>query len=105
VPFLRSSVACALWDATVAAVVYLAILPVLALVLWDPWPLLGYVIDVPVLLVPVLAGALPRREGIRAVASLPAFIVLRWLNTLYFLEAAWSELVRRQPLLVYEKGH
>jgi biofilm PGA synthesis N-glycosyltransferase PgaC len=105
VPFLRSSVACAVWDATVAALVYLAILPVLALVLWDPWPLLGYVIDLPVLLVPVLAGALPRREGIRAVASLPAFIVLRWLNTIYFLEAAWSELVRRRPLLVYEKGH
>src|SRR5207247_8312130 len=47
VPFLRSAVAVALWDATVAAGLYLIILPILAVLLSSPCVLLGYVVDVP----------------------------------------------------------
>src|SRR5437773_12027415 len=75
VPFLRSAVAVALWDATVAAGLYLIILPILAVLLSSPWVLLGYVIDVPALLIPVIAGAARRREVGRALASVPAFCV------------------------------
>jgi biofilm PGA synthesis N-glycosyltransferase PgaC len=105
VSFLRSAVAVALWDAIVASSVYLFLLPVLAIVFMKPWFLLGYVIDVPVLMVPLLAGAIPRREGGRALLSLPAFFVLRTVNGFYFLEAIWSEWVRGQRFHSYEKGH
>lgn len=105
VPYLRSAVAVATWDALVASVVFLFVLPLLALILWEPWFLLGYVIDVPALLIPLAVGAIPRREFGRALASLPAFFVLRMVNGLFFLSAAWSEWVRGRSLLVYEKGH
>ena len=105
VPFLRSAVAVSLWDATLAAFVYLLLLPVLAIALRNPWLLLGYVIDVPAVLVPVLAGAVPRREAGRALASVPAFLVLRTVNAVFFLRAAWSEWVMGRSFRVYEKGH
>jgi uncharacterized membrane protein len=105
VPFLRFSVAVAIWDATVATAAYFLVLPLLAMVLGSAWPLIGYAIDVPVLLVPVLAGAIPRREVRKAIASLPGFFCLRLLNSLYFLEAVWSEVVRGRRFAVYEKGH
>lgn len=105
VPYLRSAVAVATWDALVASLLFLIVLPVLAIVLREPWFLLGYVIDVPALLVPLLVGAVPRGEVGRALASLPAFFVLRTVNALYFLRAAFAEWVLGRPLLVYEKGH
>jgi biofilm PGA synthesis N-glycosyltransferase PgaC len=105
VPYLRSAVAVAVWDATLASVVYLLLLPLLAILLRDPRFLLGYVLDVPALLVPVLAGAIPRREVGRALASMPAFLVLRALNAVFFVRAAWSEWVLGRSFRTYEKGH
>jgi poly-beta-1,6-N-acetyl-D-glucosamine synthase len=105
VPYLRSAVAVATWDALVASLVFLFLLPLLALLLGQPWLLLGYVIDLPALLVPLVVGSVPRRELGRALASLPAFFVLRTVNGAFFLRAAWLEWVRGRPLLVYEKGH
>lgn len=105
VPYLRSAVAVAAWDAIVASVVFLLLLPVLAVVLGQPLLLLAYFIDVPALLVPLLVGAIPRGEVRRALASLPAFFVLRTVNALFFVRAAFAEWVLRRPLLVYEKGH
>ena len=105
VPFLRSAVAVSLWDATLAALVYLFLLPLLALGLRNPWLLLGYVIDVPAVLVPVLVGAAPRREIGRAMASMPAFLVLRTVNALFFLGAVWNEWILGRGFHKYEKGH
>lgn len=105
VPFLRSAVAVAVWDAAIASLVYLFLLPVLAILLRTPWLLLGYFIDAPAILVPVLAGAAPRREVRRAFASFPAFLVLRTVNAAFFLRALWSELVVGHSFRVYEKGH
>jgi biofilm PGA synthesis N-glycosyltransferase PgaC len=105
VPFLRNAVAVSLWDAIIASIVYLILLPVIALVTRNPWFLLGYVIDVPAILVPVLAAAAPRREVLRALASVPAFFVLRTVNALFFLRAAWAELILGRRFHVYEKGH
>jgi cellulose synthase/poly-beta-1,6-N-acetylglucosamine synthase-like glycosyltransferase len=45
VPYLRSAVAVSMWDATIASLVYLFILPVLAIYFRAPWLLLGYLID------------------------------------------------------------
>lgn len=105
VPFLRSSVAVAVWDATVATAAYFLLLPLLAVLLWQPWPLVGYLIDIPAVLVPVLVGAAVRGEVRQALLSVPGFFVLRFLNSLYFLEAIWSEIIRGRRFQVYEKGH
>jgi biofilm PGA synthesis N-glycosyltransferase PgaC len=105
VPFLRSAVAVALWDAVVASVVYLALLPLAAIVFQNAYFLLGYIIDIPAIVVPVVVGAVRRREVGRALVSVPSFFVLRTVNAVFFLGAAWAELVRHRSLLVYEKGH
>jgi hypothetical protein len=41
----------------------------------------------------------------RALASLPAFFVLRTVNAVYFLKATWMELVMKRSFTTYEKGH
>jgi biofilm PGA synthesis N-glycosyltransferase PgaC len=105
VPYLRSAVAVSLWDAIIASALYLLMLPVLAVVFRQPWLLLGYIIDAPVMLVPILCGALPRGETRRAVASLPAFFVLRTVNAVFFLQAIWSEWILGRRMTTYEKGH
>ena len=105
VPFLRSAIAVTFWDAIVASLAYLVLLPVVALLIGNPYLLLGYVVDIPAVAIPVLIGALSRGEGRRALASLPGFFVLRTVNSVFFLSAIWRELVVRRPLLVYEKGH
>jgi biofilm PGA synthesis N-glycosyltransferase PgaC len=105
VPFLRAAVIVSLWDAIVASLAFLIVLPLLIIVLKSPWLLLAYFIDAPALLVPLLAGAVPRREIGRTLLSLPSFLVLRLVNGFFFLEAVWSEWILRRPALVYEKGH
>jgi biofilm PGA synthesis N-glycosyltransferase PgaC len=102
--YLRSLVAVAVWDALLASLAYLVVLPVLAIVV-DPLVLLAYVVDAPVVLVPVLWQAIGRGETMKALASFPSFFVLRVVNAVYMLQAMWRELVVGRPLLVYEKGH
>jgi biofilm PGA synthesis N-glycosyltransferase PgaC len=102
--FLRTAVAVAMWDATVASLAYLVGLPLLSLTV-SPLFMLGYVIDVPAVLVPVLCQAVRRGEVARALGSLPAFSVLRVVNGVFMVRAVWTEIVRRRPLTVYEKGH
>jgi cellulose synthase/poly-beta-1,6-N-acetylglucosamine synthase-like glycosyltransferase len=103
-PYLRSVLIVALVDATLASLLYLILVPVVA-VLVDPRFLAAYVIDAPAVALPVLAGAVPRREVRKALASLPCFFVLRLVNAAYFLHALWLELVRGRTLDNYEKGH
>jgi poly-beta-1,6-N-acetyl-D-glucosamine synthase len=104
VRYLRSVVAVAFWDAALAPLVYFLLLPLLAIIV-SPMFLVGYVIDAPAVLVPVLFGAVSRQEVGRALLSYPAFFVLRLLNAGEMLKAIWLELVVRRPLKVYEKGH
>lgn len=102
--YLRSTVAIGIWDAMLASLAYLFVLPVLAIVL-SPWLLAAYLVDAPVILMPVLWQAVSRGEVLRALASFPSFFVLRIVNAFFMLSAVWRELVMRRPLLVYEKGH
>jgi biofilm PGA synthesis N-glycosyltransferase PgaC len=105
IPYLRSAVAIAFWDATIASLVYLFILPLLAILLGSPWFLLGYAMDAPAVLIPILVGAAPRRELRRGLASFPAFFVLRTVNAFFFLKAVWHELILGRSFHTYEKGH
>lgn len=102
--FLASVVLVACWDALVATSVLFVVLPLLA-ILVSPAFLLGYVVDLPVLLVPVAYAGWRRGELRRALASFPAFFVLRLVNGYHLLRALWFEAVLRRPLRVYEKGH
>ena len=102
--YLRSMVALAFWDAAVASLAYLVLIPLLALLV-TPLFLLGYVVDAPVVLVPVVVDAYRRRELGKALVSFPSYFVLRLLNGVMMLNALVRECVLRRPLLVYEKGH
>jgi biofilm PGA synthesis N-glycosyltransferase PgaC len=104
IPYLRSVVAVAMWDATVASLAYLVLLPLCA-VFVSPLFLLGYLVDAPAVVVPTLIKASGRGELGRALASLPAFFVLRLFNAACMLRAVFLEFVLRRTLLVYEKGH
>jgi len=102
--YLRSTVAVACWDALLASLAYLVLIPVMAIAV-DPLFLLAYLVDAPVIMIPVLWQAAERGEVRRAAASLPGFFVLRVVNGVFMLRALWNELVAGRPLLVYEKGH
>ena len=105
IKYLRSMITVALWDAIIASIVYLILLPVLAIVLKSPLLLLGYVIDIPAVLVPTLLTAIHRKEVCRLLGSIPAFFVLRTVNSIFILEAIFTELILRKSFCVYEKGH
>jgi biofilm PGA synthesis N-glycosyltransferase PgaC len=104
IQYLRTLVGLAMWDATVASLAFLILIPLLSIFI-SPLFLLGYVIDAPAVLLPVLIKAQRRGEFWQALASFPSFLVLRIVNAVFFLEAFWTELLMRQPLRVYEKGH
>jgi biofilm PGA synthesis N-glycosyltransferase PgaC len=105
VPYLRSTVAVAVWDAVMASIGYLVLIPLLTLIFMNPLFFLAYVLDAPVVLIPVLLASGGNRKVREALGSLPAFFLLRAVNSVFILEAVWSELIVRRPLLVYEKGH
>ena len=105
VRYLRTFVAVTLWDAVFASFTYLLLLPLLAVVFHLPLLLLGYVIDVPVVLVPILALASGRKEVLRALASFPSFFILRLVNGIFLLEAIFTEVLMKRTVSVYEKGH
>jgi biofilm PGA synthesis N-glycosyltransferase PgaC len=103
--YLRMLVAVALWDATIASVAYLFLLPLLAIIFRNPFFLLGYIIDAPAVLVPVFLSAENKRGMGRILASVPSFFLLRTVNSVFMLEAFWNELVMRKKFTLYEKGH
>ncbi len=103
-PYLPYVITVGLWDAVVASLIFLIAIPLLAILI-SPWFLLGYIIDAPVLLIPILPIAFKRREICRMLISFPAYFVLRLLNALMMLKAMWLEFIMRRPFEVYEKGH
>lgn len=105
IPHLRVFIAVALWDAVVASIAYLFLLPILAILLSMPILLAGYIIDLPVVLVSVLREARERHEVGRVLASIPSFFVLRTVNAFFLVEALFSEIVLGRKMLTYEKGH
>jgi biofilm PGA synthesis N-glycosyltransferase PgaC len=102
---LRSFIAVSLWDAVFASLAYLVLIPLLSVILTMPLLLAGYVIDLPVILIPVLYTARVRGEVMKALASVPSFFILRTVNGLFILEAVFTELILKKSFRVYEKGH
>ncbi|HVM35603.1 MAG TPA: glycosyltransferase [Actinomycetota bacterium] len=102
--YLRSVVAVAFWDALVASLAVLIVIPLLAIMV-SPLFLLGYLIDAPAILIPAVIGGIKRRELGRVLACYPGFLLLRMVNSWFMLKAMWSELLVGRTLSVYEKGH
>ena len=105
IPYLRMAITVALWDTVSVAIAYLLLIPLLTILFQNPFFLLAYVIDAPAVFVPVFLRAQQRQEINQALVSFPAFFLLRVVNSIFILEAIWSELVRGKRLLIYEKGH
>lgn len=103
--YLRSLVAVALWDATFASLTYLIVLPLLAIIFAQPFFLLGYIIDAPAVLIPTILRRESKKELLQVISSLPAFFVLRTVNSIFMIEAVWTELICKRTFTVYEKGH
>ncbi len=101
---LRSMVATALWDAVVSVVALFILLPLLAIFV-HPGFLLGYFLDMPTIVVPVLIYAYKRGEFFKALSSIPAFWVLRFVNTWFVAKAFWNEFIGKRSVTVFEKGH
>jgi poly-beta-1,6-N-acetyl-D-glucosamine synthase len=103
--YLSALVGVAMWDATVASLVYLIGLPVAAIWFGNPLFMLGFLIDAPAVMWPVIVKGRERNELIKALVCAPSFFILRLVNALYMLEALVTEVILNKPLLVYEKGH
>jgi biofilm PGA synthesis N-glycosyltransferase PgaC len=101
--YFRSVVAIAAFDAVVAPVLTLLVLPLLA-VFVTAWYALAYVVDLPVVAIPVFVAARRQRETSKAIVSLPCFFVLRLANCWFMLRAVINE-GRGRRLRLYEKGH
>lgn len=101
---LASTIAVVVWDAVIASLIYLVALPLLS-ILVSPVFLLGYVIDVPLIAVPVLADARRRGETLKALVSIPCFVVLRLLNVVMMIQAFILEMVLQKSYTTYVKGH
>lgn len=104
IPFLRMIVAVALWDALVAALAFFVLIPVLAITV-HPLFLLMFLVDLPGILLPTLLLAARRGEVGKALASIPAFYVLRFVNFAFVIKAFWKEFVVNKPLKTFVKGH
>lgn len=103
--FLNSMITLVLWDTFFASLVYLFILPLLALIFLNPLFLLGYAIDISSIIVPTTYTAFKRGELGLLLGSIPSFFILRTVNSIFMLEALWSEVVMRRSFRSYEKGH
>ena len=98
-------VAVAFWDAVFASIAYLFVLPVLAIMV-SPVFLLAYLVDAPVMLVPVLVLRRCRRsEAVKAMQLSQLLRVAHRNGGFMLLSALFREFVLGRPLLVYEKGH
>jgi hypothetical protein len=104
VPYLRMIVATALWDATIAAIAFFVAIPLLAIFV-HPLFILLYLADLPGILIPVAMEASRRKETAKALACIPAFYVLRFVNFYFVIKAFWNEFVVGKKLRTFEKGH
>jgi biofilm PGA synthesis N-glycosyltransferase PgaC len=101
--YLRSTLAIASFDAVFAPLFTLFVLPLLAIFV-SVWFLVGYVIDLPLLAIPVLMTARARRRTGLALSSIPCFYALRFANCWFMFRAVFDE-ARGHRLSLYEKGH
>ncbi|OGK26111.1 hypothetical protein A2954_04150 [Candidatus Roizmanbacteria bacterium RIFCSPLOWO2_01_FULL_37_12] len=105
VPYLNYIIAVMTWDSIVASIMYLFVIPIFSIIFKSPWLLLLFIIDAPIVFIPVFIQGFKRREMLKVIFSFPAFFVLRFINAIFIMEAYWSEIILKKRLTQYEKGH
>ncbi len=103
-PIMGKMVGVAIWDAIMAVVGLFVLIPLLAIFV-HPVFLLAYVLDLPMVMVPVLTTAARRGEIRKALGSIPGFFVIRFVNSVFMMAAFWNEFVSGRELKTFEKGH
>jgi biofilm PGA synthesis N-glycosyltransferase PgaC len=101
---LREQVLVGLSDAIATGILYLLLIPFFILI--DP-VLIGYLFisDWMFIAVPVLWKGYQLKLVRKCITSLPFFFVLRVVNSVFFFQALFSELLLNQSFTIYEKGH
>lgn len=102
--YLGVAVAVVMWDAIMATLSYLLVVPVLAITV-SPLFLLIYLIDLPAIAAPALFEGFERRQVWRVMSSLPSFFILRVVNGWFLGAALVKECILGRRLKTYEKGH
>lgn len=105
IPYLNYIIAVMTWDSIVASLMYLIVIPFFAVFFKSPYLLLLFIIDAPIVFIPVFLMGLKRKELIKVISSFPSFFVLRIVNAVFIMEAYWTELILKKRLTQYEKGH
>lgn len=105
VPYLNFIVAVMTWDSVIASIMYLFFIPILSLITRSPYLLLLFIIDAPIVFIPVFLMGLKRKEIAKVLISFPSFFVLRFINAIFIMEAYWTEIILKKRLTQYEKGH
>jgi len=105
IPYLRSFIGVCLWDAIFASTAFILLIPLLVIFFHMHLLLLAYIIDLPIVFVPMLGKAIERKEVGRVLASVPCFLVLRLVNCFFVFEAFITEILLRKSFRQYEKGH
>jgi hypothetical protein len=103
-PYLGPILTVCLWDSLIASLVFLLVVPALAIFI-HPLFLGAYLIDMPAVMIPVLVKSWRRGEVGRALISLPCFVALRLVNAVFMIRAFWAEFAMGHTLRTYEKGH
>jgi hypothetical protein len=102
---LRSFVTVAILDGLLAGLLYLIVMPLLAVVHGWRYVMAVHLVDLLLIAIPVLGMGCRLGMLRQALASLPMVFILRWLNAFYFWRAVVLEWVFGHPLRVFEKGH
>ena len=104
IPVLREQVIVGLADAIIAGILYFIFVP-LFLVLNPMMLFYLFAADWIFIAVPVLWKGYKIRKLKKSITSLPFYFILRVVNSVYFFEALFSELIFNRSLKKYEKGH
>ncbi len=105
IKYLNLLMAFAVWDAIFVSLMFWMVLPAAMIYFHSFLFALGYFIDAPVILIPAAAAAWRRKESWLFLSSVPSFMIFRLINSFFVLEAFWTEMIRRDRLTEFIKGH
>ena len=106
IPVLREFVMMGLIDALLGSVLFIVIAPILAIVFQNPL-LYAYAVaaDAAFIVIPAAWRGYKIRMLRKVLGSMPSFLVLRLVNSYFFIRAFVSEIILKKSFTTYEKGH
>jgi biofilm PGA synthesis N-glycosyltransferase PgaC len=106
IPVLREFILMGLLDALLGSMLFLVVAPLLAIVFQNP-VLYAYAVgaDVAFIVIPVAWRGYRMGMLKKVLGSIPSFLVLRLVNSFFFMRACISEMILKKSFTTYEKGH